>query len=460
MTETPVFPAASERAIVVGAGITGLTAAFRLRQRGFDVTVLESDESVGGKMSSVRRDGYTINRAANILPASYSALKSLIRDVGIGAEQIGEMPATLGVPRGGRMHRIRSSGARMLADGATTKLLSVHSKAKLVNLLVDAVRMKSSLSYENLGAAAKFDTETVAGYCARRLDPDIREYLVEPLLRALFTSNADSVSVVDFFFAAVNFVGVGLLRYPAGIDFLVNALVAHLDVRTRARVHNIEATRDGVQVNWTGLDGEHAERAAACVVAVSGALVPPLYPQLDPVRRDILAGKLRYCTTYAAHFALAHRPDEQALVVPVPRGFDENLCVVTFDHNSSPDCVPPGAGLVSSYWLHEWSAARAGCNDREVIAEMIPAMAKIVPGVADDLVFAHLDRWDPAVVRSYPGWYSHVDTLVRRTDPEERVQLAGDYLSASSTNACVVSAEVAARNAERAVFRTDTLAVG
>jgi len=162
--------------------------------------------------------------------------------------------------------------------------------------------------------------------------------------------------------------------------------------------------------------------------------------------------------TYAGHFALRHRPAEPALIVPVPRGEDPNLCVVTFDHNFSPDCVPPGAGLVSSYWLHEWSAARRGRSDAEVITEMLPAMARIVPGIADDLVFAQLDRWDPAVVRSYPGWYTHVATLAERADPADRVQLAGDYLSASSTNACAVSAELAAQRLEHAVFHTDTLA--
>jgi len=120
--------------------------------------------------------------------------------------------------------------------------------------------------------------------------------------------------------------------------------------------------------------------------------------------------------------------------------------------------VPPGAGLLSSYWLHEWSVAGRDRGDDELIAEMLPSVAKIVPDIEDNLAFAHLARWDPAVVRSYPGWYSHVARFSARLDPTERVQLAGDYLSASSTNACAVSGELAAKRVERAVFRTDTLA--
>lgn len=458
MSESPLFPTATERAVVVGAGITGLTAAFRLRQRGFEVTVLEASDDIGGKMSSLRRDGYTLNRAANILPSSYTALRSLVQDAGLG-DRITSGAAILGVPRDGRMHRLRASGPGMLLDGLTTGLLPPRSKLRLANMAVDALRMKSSLSYANLGAAARFDVETVAQYCDRRLDPEIREYLVEPLLRALFTLNAETVSVVDFFFAAVNFVGAGLMRYPGGIDFLVRALAEHLDVRTGATVTEVKASADGARVNWTDADGgEHTEDVAAAVLAVSGSVVPGIYPGLDVVRREILAEHLRYCVTYAGHFALRRCPDEPALIVPVPRAVDPDLCVVSFVHNSSPDSVPPGAGLVSSYWLHDWNLSRRGSSDERIIEEMLPVMDKVVPGIADNLAFTHLDRWDPAVVRSYPGWYTHVATLVARMDPTERVQLAGDYLSASSTNSCAVSGDLAAARVERAVFRTDTLA--
>jgi len=284
MAHRALFPVPTERAIVVGAGITGLTAAFRLRQRGFAVTVLEAGPTVGGKMSSVRRDGYVVNRAANILPSSYAALTALVREVGLG-DQVGEIPAVLGVPRDGRIHRLRASGPGMLVDGARTPLLSPRAKLRLGRLLVDALRMRGSLSYRNLGAAARYDTETVAEYCDRRLDPEIREYLVEPILRALFTLNADTVSVVDFFFAAVNFVGSGLLRYPCGIDFLVQALAGRLDVRTGARVTCVKADSGGARVDWVDAGGEpHEEEAAAAVLAVSGAQVPELYPRY-PVPR-------------------------------------------------------------------------------------------------------------------------------------------------------------------------------
>src|SRR2546425_165477 len=149
--------------------------------------------------------------------------------------------------------------------------------------VVDAIKRRRSLSYENLGEAALFDTETAAAYIDRRLDPELGEYVVEPVLRALYTAEAERLSKVDFFFAALNLVGSGFLRYPGGIDFLVRALAARLDVHTGARVETV--ARDGreVLVRWQADGAEVEERVDACVIAVVGCAVPALYPELDPV---------------------------------------------------------------------------------------------------------------------------------------------------------------------------------
>lgn len=56
---------------VVGTGISGLTSALRLQQDGFDVTVLESEAEIGGRMSSVECGGFIINRGAQSARPGY-----------------------------------------------------------------------------------------------------------------------------------------------------------------------------------------------------------------------------------------------------------------------------------------------------------------------------------------------------------------------------------------------------
>jgi oxygen-dependent protoporphyrinogen oxidase len=60
--------------IVVGAGIAGLTAAFRLQQNGFAVKLLEALNDVGGRMATLSRGGFRMDLAVSIFPSSYQRL--------------------------------------------------------------------------------------------------------------------------------------------------------------------------------------------------------------------------------------------------------------------------------------------------------------------------------------------------------------------------------------------------
>ena len=55
----------NKKIIILGAGITGLTTAYLLSKKGFDVTVLEKRDEVGGSMESVRIEGNLFDRGPN-----------------------------------------------------------------------------------------------------------------------------------------------------------------------------------------------------------------------------------------------------------------------------------------------------------------------------------------------------------------------------------------------------------
>ena len=57
----------SKKITIIGAGLGGLSAAVRLAKSGFDVTVLEKNETVGGKVNSVEADGYQFDTGASLL---------------------------------------------------------------------------------------------------------------------------------------------------------------------------------------------------------------------------------------------------------------------------------------------------------------------------------------------------------------------------------------------------------
>ncbi|WP_269449538.1 FAD-dependent oxidoreductase, partial [Halobacterium sp. CBA1126] len=63
------------RVAVVGGGLAGLTAARHLAADGFDVTLFERNEDVGGRVRSRRGDGFVFDRGFQVLFTAYPAAR-------------------------------------------------------------------------------------------------------------------------------------------------------------------------------------------------------------------------------------------------------------------------------------------------------------------------------------------------------------------------------------------------
>jgi oxygen-dependent protoporphyrinogen oxidase len=89
---------------VIGAGIAGLTTAYRLLKHGVAVAVLEASERVGGRMSTDRREGYLIDRGTQFLSDGYSVIYELIKELGL-AHHLYRTSYWTGTVRGGTVRR-------------------------------------------------------------------------------------------------------------------------------------------------------------------------------------------------------------------------------------------------------------------------------------------------------------------------------------------------------------------
>ena len=83
----------SKSIAILGAGVTGLTAAFRLSQRGHCVRLFEASSRVGGAVRTERTDGWLIEGGPNSLLSGEPALAALIDELGLAAERLGANPA-------------------------------------------------------------------------------------------------------------------------------------------------------------------------------------------------------------------------------------------------------------------------------------------------------------------------------------------------------------------------------
>ena len=122
-------PPTAARIAVLGAGITGLTAAWHLRRAGLTVVVFEQGARVGGAIGAVRADGWLHELGPNSLLENSPEIGALLDELGLASRRLYAAPAAKQryIVRGGRLVAMPTSPLAFL----TTPLFSLRAKLKL-----------------------------------------------------------------------------------------------------------------------------------------------------------------------------------------------------------------------------------------------------------------------------------------------------------------------------------------
>ena len=67
----------SERIAVIGAGISGLYCSYLLEEMGYEVDLFEKSSKIGGRMASVEKSGFILDRGFHVLQTGYPLASSV-----------------------------------------------------------------------------------------------------------------------------------------------------------------------------------------------------------------------------------------------------------------------------------------------------------------------------------------------------------------------------------------------
>lgn len=428
---------------MVGAGPSGLAAAWRLKEAGFNPIVLEERDRVGGQLCTVKKDGFLMEAGTTILPEAYESVMQLVHDAGL-TDQLLPASYLMGFMRGDDMHMLRAN--RLALDAARTKLLSMRAKLNAPKLAFDAWRLRNVLSYEDLSIAGERDFETPEQYAKRRgLDGEFYDYLIDPVVRGGAGVPGNMISVVEFFFLWQKVLGSKLYAFKEGYSQFPEALAAGIDdVRLGVEVEEVVETPQGVEVSYTSPDGDRTITAAGAIVSSMGNRVPDIVPGLVPDRAQFLRD-LNYTSTISINLALSRRPDCEASFVVVPRPVSEGLFSIIFEHNKVPGRCAEDKGLATLFTMNEWAVENIDNDDETVLSNIIGDAEKVVPGLENDIEFMRVNRWYPVLVYSHPGLYRELGKFHASRDLDSRIHLAGSYNSSGNVNTATVAGERSAR---------------
>ncbi|MBK1788768.1 protoporphyrinogen oxidase [Prauserella cavernicola] len=179
------------RVAVVGGGISGLTVAYRLRQRlgdGATITVCESSPVLGGKLHTAELAGRPFDVGAEAFLARRPEALALAREVGLEADLDHPTPASATVRAGGRtlpLPRGTLMGVPARGD-AVAGLLSDEGSRR--------VEAESTLPGLTLPDGADSDV-SLGGLLRERFGDELVDRLVDPLLGGVYAGGADGLGL-------------------------------------------------------------------------------------------------------------------------------------------------------------------------------------------------------------------------------------------------------------------------
>jgi phytoene dehydrogenase-like protein len=311
-------------AVVVGAGLAGLSAARALHRAGRSVVVVEASDGVGGRVRTDTVDGFTLDRGFQILLTAYPALRA---ELDLDALELRRFDPGAVVRTGSKFHRV--------ADPRRRPTTIVSSALAPVGSLADKARM--GLLLRRVGAAAPTallrepDRSTLDGLRAAGFGPAMIDRFWRPLLGGI---QLDPELGASWRMAQVvlHCLAVGDAAVPArGMQAIPEQMAAALPpgvVRLGAAVTRVEPQ------NVHLATGEQL-RARRIVIATEGPVASALLGRAAVASRS----------ASAVWFAADHPPlDDRAIVLDgTGTGPATNVVILS---NVAPEYAPPGRALI------------------------------------------------------------------------------------------------------------------
>jgi protoporphyrinogen/coproporphyrinogen III oxidase len=427
--------------VVVGAGIAGLATAYRLQRRGRTVLVLERAAEVGGRMLTRREHGCVLDTGADGLLAGSSASFALIRELGL-ADRLRRVSVPMGgVWRAGSIHPVPNFPLGVFAFRGVSWSAKV-ALARLGFSLLRHHRRHRMDAPERAPSAAL----TVAEY-ARSLGPELFEHVFDPLVCGLFGADSERIGVAPLLTILLAAGGSTRTRtYRDGMDTTARQLSARVPVRVAAEVVRVEE-EDGVRVVLA--DGSQCT-AAACVLAVPAPIAAGLHAAMPADERTHVEASSYTALTILACFLDVPLMAGRCYGVTFSRTERDGLAFASFEHNK-PNRVPAGRGLVRLAAAPSLSRELLEASQDDVAHVLLGSAERYFPGLRRATRATIAYRFRHALPEFTPRALESRGAFLER--PPRRVDYAGDWLVAPSSEGAVRSSMLAAARVDAFLSR-------
>ncbi|MFW3169688.1 protoporphyrinogen oxidase [Geodermatophilus sp. CPCC 206100] len=445
------------RLVVVGAGISGLAAAFEWRRRRPDdeIVVLEAGDRVGGKLDRVRLAGHWYDTGPEAMLARVPEAVQLVERLGLADRLV--RPAT-------------TQAAVVLPDGRfplpAGTVLGVPTSADGLDGVLTPAGVARVAAEADLPALTLDGDVAVGALLRERLGDEVVDRLVEPLLGGVYAGRADELSLVATMPAlAAHLSRAGSVlraataardagarsRFDAdapvfvtvdqGIGSLPAALVAaaRADVRLRTPAHALVRTAAGFELSVGPGAAPERLRADAVLVTVPAPKAARLLADVSPDAVEPLQG-IPYASMAVVAMAFPAQQVAAGSGLLVPPVTGRLVKGVTVSSAKWPHLAPGPAAphlLVRSSVGRYRDEAQLQRTDEDLTAAVVADVADLLGLARPEPVATRVARWGGGLPQYLVGHQDRVDAVRTAVSAVPGLAIAGAAFRGVGVPACI-----------------------
>lgn len=436
------MPTTLKHVAIIGGGLAGLTAAYRLQQAGVPYTLLESSPRLGGKLLTRRAHGYTMEIGADAILTRKPWAMDLAKELGLEPRII--YPAA---------HKTNTwvlhKGKPVPLPDGLQLLVPTKFLPFLRSPLFTVAGKLRALAEVLIPRRTETTDESLADFIRRRLGREMLDKVADPMLAGVYNGESERQSILATFpqFPALEREHRSLIEglratqkktpptatpAPAFFSFmngtqeLADTLAAkltgtiHLNSPVTALVH---LRQDNTEYRLTTSTGQQLS-AGALILTTPAHIAAQLLSEVAPVVAATLK-ELRHTGIATAYLAyrrsdVPHALDGFGLVIPPTER--RRIDGMMWSSSKWPDRAPEGTALLRLFFGGPHTRNEMHLSDPDAL-EMCKQELRSILDITAEPIHAEVHRWPDSYPQYDLGHLNRIQQIESNLPPT--IHLAG-----------------------------------